>query len=257
MKNVAWLVLSSLFVSNIVWGAEAGSWSAQSTETQFEKTSAEVFTTSQQGQANMSPMAQSTTARSVKSKPQTYAKMLTARPSEQSVNHEFWVFDAWVSFQGDEDRDGYFNHFSVEFDVDTDYHTARVYAVLYLGVDEVFKEYHTTSNFSVFSDHSNDSFVVESKLVTGFSPDDYEVLIEVYDADNDELVAVYDGNDDADLYLLPLESADYAQSQVVVVREHGGSLGFWGVILLLPMVLGRYLYQSILTIDHSARFKST
>jgi len=152
-----------------------------------------------------------------------------------SLNQEFWIFDAWVEFHSDEDRDGYFNHFSVEFDADTEYSSAQVYARLYLGKDEVFKEYHTTSNFNIFSDNNTDSFVVESELLNGFSPAEYEVLIELYDAYNDELVAVFDGNDDADLYLLSLESNEYESVQVIVVREHGGSLSLWG-LLLIPLI---------------------
>jgi hypothetical protein len=111
-----------------------------------------------------------------------------------------------------------------------------VYAVLYLGKDEVFKEYHTTSVFNIFSDNTNDSFVVESELLNGFPSDEYEVLIELYDAYNDDLVAVYDGNNDADLYLLSLESKEYESIQVIVVREHGGSVSLWG-LLLLPFLL--------------------
>ena len=49
-------------------------------------------------------------------------------------------------------------------------------------------------------------------------------------------MAVFDGNDDADLYLLSLESSEYEAVQVVVVREHGGSLSIWG-LLLIPLIL--------------------
>ncbi len=49
-------------------------------------------------------------------------------------------------------------------------------------------------------------------------------------------MAVYDGNNDADLYLLSLESEEYETPQVIVIREHGGGLSFWG-LLLLPLLL--------------------
>ena len=238
MKNSSLLMLSSLLISSVVWGAESESWSVQSTEKQFEKTSELIYKSSDGTHTNvpsLTPSAQSKTAVSVSNKKQTQAKTLTVRPDSMSLNQEFWIFDAWVEFHSDEDRDGYFNHFSVEFDADTEYSSAQVYARLYLGKDEVFKEYHTTSNFNIFSDNNTDSFVVESELLNGFSPAEYEVLIELYDAYNDELVAVFDGNDDADLYLLSLESNEYESVQVIVVREHGGSLSLWG-LLLIPLI---------------------
>jgi len=245
MKNSSLLMLSSLLISSVVWGAESESWSVQSTEKQFEKTSELIYKSSDGTQTNvpsLTPSAQSKTAVSVSNKKQTQAKTLTVRPDAMSLNQEFWIFDAWVEFHSDEDRDGYFNHFSVEFDADTEYSSAQVYARLYLGKDEVFKEYHTTSNFNIFSDNNTDSFVVESELLNGFSPAEYEVLIELYDAYNDELVAVFDGNDDADLYLLSLESNEYESVQVIVVREHGGSLSLWG-LLLIPLIFVTRLFK--------------
>lgn len=81
-------------------------------------------------------------------------------------------------------------------------------------------------------------------MLNGFAPDDYEVLIELYDAYSNELVAVFDGNDDADLYLLSLESSDYESVEVVVIHEHGGSLGLWGLILL-PLIFVRRMFEKV------------
>jgi hypothetical protein len=247
MKNSKLLMLSSLLISSVAWGTESETWSAQSTEKQFEKTTGVIYKTSGDSRTNvvpLTPSAQSKTTTGVNGKKAALAKTLTVRPSAKARNQEFWIFDAWVEFFSDDDRDGYFNHFSVEFDADTEYSSADVYARLYLGQDEVFKEYHTTSNFSIFSDNNNDSFVVESELLNGFPPGEYEVLIELYDAFNDELVAVYDGNDDADLYLLSLESLEFESTQVVVIREHGGSVSLWG-LLLLPLLLLKRKYRKV------------
>jgi hypothetical protein len=237
------LLLSSVFVSEVVESSENESWSAQSTEKQFGQTSGVIYNTANTSQANvlsLAPSAQSKTATSVSNKKETQAKILTVRPQGKSSNQAFWIFDSWVEFFRDNDSDGYYNHFSVEFDVDTEYSSAEVYAILYLGKNEVFKEYHTTSNFNIFSDNSDDSFVVESELLNGFPSDEYEVLVEVYDAYNNELVAVFDGNDDADLYLLSLESKNYETStQVVVIREHGGSVNLWSFFLLSLLLITR------------------
>jgi hypothetical protein len=244
MKNVKWLMLSGLLVSSVVLSevvksTENESWSAQSTEKQFDQTSAVIHKASDDKRAivsSITPVAQSKTATNASNKKDVLAKTLTVRPEAKSSYQEFWIFDAWVEFYSDNDRDGYFNHFSVEFDADTEYSSAEVYARLYLGKDQVFKEYHTTSNFSIFSDNSDDSFVVESELLNGFSSAEYEVLIELYDAYSNQLVAVYDGNNDADLYLLSLESKEFETPQIIVVREHGGSVSLWG-LLLLPLML--------------------
>jgi hypothetical protein len=230
------LLLSSVFLSGVVASSDNESWSAQSTEKQFEQTSEVIYKASNGSILPLTPSAQSKTAMGVSNKKDAQAKIFTVRPQLKSAYQEFWIFDAWVAFFRDDDRDGYFNHFSVEFDADTQYSSAKVYARLYLGKNEIFKEYHTTSNFNIYSDSNEDSFVVESELLNGFPPGEYEVLVELYDAYNDELVAVFDGNDDADLYLLSLESEEYESTQVIVVREHGGSLSLWG-LLLLPLIL--------------------
>jgi hypothetical protein len=262
MKNLSLLMLSglllsSVFISGVVESAvvesavvesavvetsENESWSAQSTEKQFGQTSGVIYNTANTSQANvmsLAPSAQSKTNTSASSKKDAQAKILTVRPQAKSSNQAFWIFDSWVEFFRDNDSDGYYNHFSVELDADTEYSSAEVYARLYLGKDEVFKEYHTTSNFNIFSDNSDDSYVVESELLNGFPPGEYEVLIELYDSYNDELVAVFDGNDDADLYLLSLESKEYESTQVVIVREHGGSVSLWALLLLPGLFIAR------------------
>lgn len=154
-------------------------------------------------------------------------------------NPDFWIYDAYIEFNSDPDFDGYYSYFTVEFDIDTVYSNADVYARLFLSRGDVFEEYHTSSVFKINSDSSLDSLVIESELVSGFPPGDYELLIEVYDAYDDSLVVIYDGYDDADLTLLTLESSTYESSQtVVVVRESGGSFGYL-MLLVVPLLIRR------------------
>lgn len=251
MKNLSSLILSSLFLSSVAWGSqwhtENTSWSTQSTEKQLEQTSGVIYKAYEYDQANalsVTPSARSKAVTSSHRKKDTQAKILTARPQVKAFNQDFWIFDAWVEFYSDDDRDGYFSYFSVEFDADTQYGSAEVYARLYLGKDEVFKEYHSTANFSIFSDNNDDSFVVETELLNGFFSAEYEVLIELYDAYSDELVAVYDGNNDADLYLLSLESKEYETPQVIVIREDSGGVSLWG-LLLLPLLIIMRKYKKV------------
>jgi hypothetical protein len=156
----------------------------------------------------------------------------------RSLDPDFWIFDAFVTFDVDQDYDGYYSSFTVEFDADTYFSSAEVYARLYLSRGDVFEEYHTSSLFYINGDSSLDSLVVHSDLVTGFPPGDYELLIELYDAYSDELVAVYDGYNDADLTLITLESQSYEEATVVVTTEHGGSLGFLA-LLFVPVLICR------------------
>lgn len=157
-------------------------------------------------------------------------------------SEDFWIYDAWVTLYEDPDYDGYYSRFGVEFDADTVYSSAPVYAAIYLGRGDHFELLHTTSNFSIYGDDSNDSFVVNSDLVSGFVPRDYEILIEIYDAYTDELVAYADGYSDADLAYVSLESQNYEYTQeetVVIVQEYGGSLMYSGLLAMLGMIVWR------------------
>ncbi|QJR80136.1 hypothetical protein CA267_004755 [Alteromonas pelagimontana] len=142
---------------------------------------------------------------------------------------DFWIFDSWTSVSADYDYDGYYTWFSVEFDADTVYANVPVYAVIYLGDEQSFQSVHVSSVFHIYGEDSNDSFVVETELVTGYAPYEYDVMVELYDANTDELIAMTDGYDDADLAFLSLESNDYdepyvEEETVVVVEQHGGAL---------------------------------
>lgn len=154
--------------------------------------------------------------------------------TEQVSNPDFWIYDAFVTLNVDEDFDGYYSDFTVEFDADSIYTDVAVYARLYLSRGDVFEEYHTTSIFIIDGDSSQDAFVVESELLSGFPPGDYEVLIELYDAIDDSLVAIFDGNNDADLTFISLESKTYEETQSVIIIEEGGSFGY---LLLLGLSL--------------------
>lgn len=239
MKRNLLIIVSGIWFSCIANGAEQASWTTQSTEHQFGKqvqplqilTSTE---TDMEGRLKTASANQGTNKNTANG-----LKTLMARHSGAGINQEFWVFDAWITLHQDRDYDGYYHHFSLEIDADTEYASAQLYARLYLGTNEVFQEFHVTDNFTIYGDNSDDSYVIETELLTGFPADDYEVLIELYDAYSDELVAVYDGYNDADLYLISLESKNYDQPQVEVVHEHAGSLGLWGLLLMPLLLLAR------------------
>lgn len=159
-----------------------------------------------------------------------------------SVN-EFWIYDSWVRLQQDLDYDGYFSTFSVEFDADTIFVDAPVYAVLYLGQNGVYDAIHVSSEFFIYGEDSSDSFVIESTLVSGFPSYDYDILLELYDAQTEQLVAFSDGYDNAEFAFVPLESEtnEYiVEDTVVIVEEHGGTLNWATLLFIIATLSLRY-----------------
>ena len=148
---------------------------------------------------------------------------------------DYWIYDSWVSLDTDIDYDGYYSEFTVEFDADTAYDSALVYGVIYLGRNDRYEAIHVTSEFVLYGEDSSDAFVVESRLLSGFPAADYDVLIELYDAYSEQLVAFSDGYDDADLAYLSLESDNHEyiyEDTVIVVEEHGGSTTIFSLLFI-------------------------
>lgn len=155
---------------------------------------------------------------------------------------DYWIYDSWVSLDTDIDYDGYYSEFTVEFDADTVYDSALVYGVIYLGRNDRYEAIHVTSEFVLYGEDSSDSFVVESRLLSGFPAADYDVLIELYDAYSEQLVAYSDGYDDADLAYLSLESDNHEyiyEDTVIVVEEHGGSTTIFGLLFIALTLVAR------------------
>lgn len=161
-----------------------------------------------------------------------------------SVN-EFWIYDSWINLQHDLDYDGYFSTFSVEFDADTIFIDAPVYAVLYLGQNGVYDAIHVSSEFYIYGEESSDRFVIESTLVSGFSSYDYDILLELYDAQTEQLVAFSDGYDNPEFAFVPLESEtnEYViEDKVVIVEEHAGSLNWAALLFIIASLSLRHLH---------------
>ncbi|WP_218398251.1 choice-of-anchor H family protein [Alteromonas lipotrueae] len=157
---------------------------------------------------------------------------------------DYWIYDSWVSLDTDIDYDGYYSEFTVEFDADTAYDSALVYGVIYLGRNDRYEAIHVTSEFVLYGEDSSDAFVVESRLLSGFPAADYDVLIELYDAYSEQLVAFSDGYDDADLAYLSLESDNHEyiyEDTVIVVEEHGGSTTIFGLLFIAFTLVARRL----------------
>jgi hypothetical protein len=183
-------------------------------------------------------------ANSTASAPLTLSKKapLLRESARSNDDPDFWIYDSFVTFTVDLDYDGYYSSFTLEFDVDTIYLSAPIYAVIYTSTSDVFTPFYTTEVYNINGDSTQDAIIIENQLVTGFPSNDYELMVMIYDADTDEVVAVADGTDDADLAILSLESEnyEYVETVEVVVIEHSGALGI-GLIAGLCLLAYRRL----------------
>ncbi len=155
-----------------------------------------------------------------------------------------WVDYATVAISSDFDDDGFYTRISLDFDVDTDYSAIDVYARLFLSLEQgPWIEYADTDNFTVTT-FGGDSYYVDSDLVEGFPVGYYDVMIEVYDAADDYLLATYGPAESGELSYLPLEDENedsgYVNDPVVVVSDGGGgSVAGWTLLALLALAMVR------------------
>lgn len=150
----------------------------------------------------------------------------------------FSIYNAVSYLLDDIDGDGYYQSFSIVFDADfystspVDY--ANVYAELYLSRDGgPWIHYYTTDIFTIHGESEEDEYEVISTLEQGFINDTYDILIDLYDADYDELVVSYNSDDDNALYALPLESNNFDQLyETEVIYTQGGSTSVFLLFLI-------------------------
>ena len=149
-----------------------------------------------------------------------------------------WVYEATTDVFADSDADGYYRFLRVQFDVDSIFTEAWVYAEIYVSADGTAWELlYSTDDFEVFGSDPEDDYEVETELVSGYSTGLYDVLIEIYDADTGELVDEFGPNESPEFSLVPLE--DSGRDGVIlpppVSHDHGGGgavswLGLGGLL---------------------------
>jgi hypothetical protein len=165
-------------------------------------------------------------------------------------NLEFWFYSADVALFADADRDGYYSGIDLLFDADTVYSRAEVYAVAYLSrAGGEWLEYAETETFVIHGTSANDEFSIVTELLSGYPADDYDILIELYDAWDDTFVAEFGPADSSALSFHPLEDAErdtpISEPRVVVNTTSGGGaadpllLTAVGLLLLLTFARRR------------------
>jgi hypothetical protein len=134
-----------------------------------------------------------------------------------------YVYEATTEAFADRDADGYFRYLRVRFDVDSVYTSSWVYAEIYLSADgNSWEHLYSTNDFEVFGQDPDDDYEVETELVSGYVAGLYDVLIEIYDADTDELVDEYGPDESPEFSLLPLEDASRDGVPPPPEEHHGG-----------------------------------
>lgn len=156
-----------------------------------------------------------------------------------SLTHDtvdFTIYSATSDVFLDLDFDGYFRGFAVTFDADVSEGVADVYAELYLSRNGgPWNLFFTTRVFSIFGADSADEYEVVSELDFGYPSGDYDVLIELYDADSGDFLTDYGPADDPALSYLPLEDAEYDTPPIYYDSHYGG--GSSGPLLLILLLL--------------------
>ncbi len=153
------------------------------------------------------------TKKKVKNSNETIVRYRTADIKSVQDHEDYEIYDAQISLSRDQDMDGLYSAFDLEFDVDVVSGIEPVYAEIFyrsnLSTGQPWKWLYTTNIFEINGNSSLDSFSVLFYLSEGFPPDEYELLIDIYQADLSELVVTYGADDDVDLYSLPLEDSSW------------------------------------------------
>lgn len=171
------------------------------------------------------------------------ANAKTASGESMSPNVDFWFYLADVDLYADDDRDGFYSGVDLLIDVDTYYSVADIYVVAYLSFEGgPWEEYAVTEDYTIFGTSGTDDYVIVTDLVSGYPTGDYDILVEVFDADTNDFLAFIGPEDTSELAFLPLEDMNRdatfgGDTRVTVNHGGGGSIG-WPTLLLLAFCAG-------------------
>ena len=105
----------------------------------------------------------------------------------------------------DQDRDGYYSRFKVEFDPDRDFGTSLAYAVLRVRAEgDDWRTEHTSAPFEVHETGDADRYSFTGEWLSGYRTARYDLQIDLYDAGTNLLVATV-SSERAELSRVPLE----------------------------------------------------
>ena len=228
-----------------------------STEQLIESTAANARTLQHKGmQREQVTISRKTkAAEALNAAPKLLGRTQNQATTNADVYYDFSIYTGYSELITDIDEDGYFQTFSVSFDADiqssASQHQAMVYADLYLSKNgEPWVLYFTTDDFLITGENTEDEFEVVTQLESGYVPDHYDVLIDLYEVGYSDVVATYSSDDSNELYALPLESTDYDPEYVEVIEvvevheSYGGGVS-WLLLTLLLVLIARRRYVEL------------
>ncbi|PCJ49719.1 MAG: hypothetical protein COA74_04505 [Gammaproteobacteria bacterium] len=119
----------------------------------------------------------------------------------------FSIFSASISLLDDNDNDGFYQSFSLQFDADVSFGEANVYAEIWVRDSSGnWQRDFITEDFLLDGNSTLDTYILETVWESGYSTGYYDFRVELYDADSFELVATSEDYDYA-LAEVPLEDA--------------------------------------------------
>lgn len=141
------------------------------------------------------------------------AKSVKFRNSQLNVlqnSADVWVYDASIEWLEDADSDYFYSSLNLVLDVDSLYTTTNIFSeIYYREAGGSWTWLASTQNFEISGQQSNDSYILNLTFNAGFNPDNYDLLIDVYDADSQQFLTTYSSADDVDLSQLPLEDQSW------------------------------------------------
>ncbi|MCP4414085.1 MAG: hypothetical protein GY808_16110 [Gammaproteobacteria bacterium] len=140
----------------------------------------------------------------------SHKKLRAPDLSAQLKSSSFYFHLIDVDMQSDLDYDGYHSKFSINFDVDTNYNSATVYALFYIRYEGgPWKLYYESDYFDIYGHSSTDNVSVTTLLTNSHPPGNYDILIDLYDEYDNSLVATISPDDTNALANLYLEDRSY------------------------------------------------
>ena len=170
---------------------------------------------------------------------------------------DYSIFDARVTLLVDQDNDGFYSSFSLQFDADVESGEAQVYAEIWIKDDSGYWQLdYSTDDFWIDGYSTLDTYITESELESGYATGYYDFRVDLYESDTGALVAST-SSVNVDLSDVPLEDAsrDTTSSNnntgsggggsVSSGSGGGGSMGWLLLTLLGGARIRRYLNERL------------
>tara|TARA_R110001583_G_scaffold315_3_gene2875 strand:+ start:3112 stop:3987 length:876 start_codon:yes stop_codon:yes gene_type:complete len=178
-------------------------------------------------------------------------KNLVTQSNADNYYADFAIYGATSFLEDDYDGDGFYQTFSVSFDVDiysyTENKLDEVYALLYLSKNGgPWTHYFTTDTFIIEGESDLDEYEVITTFLSGYSSDYYDVLIDLYQVGYSDIATSFSSDDSNALYALPLESADYDEPYIEVVQviEVSSGGGFSVITLFIILISAAFRFRT-------------